>query len=104
MTGPGLVALCACAGMLAAWWMQRRTKNAAIVDVFWAFGMALAGAFYAATGSGPGWLRLVLALLAVVWFARLGLHLLGRIGEETSEDGRYAAMRRWFGNRAGAGA
>lgn len=71
--------------------------------MFWAFGMALAGGYYALTGSGPGWLRLILALLTMVWFARLGLHLRARIGDEGSEDGRYAAMRRRFGDRAGAG-
>lgn len=103
MTEWGVVALCATAAMLAAWWVQQRTQNAGIVDVIWAFGMAFAGGFYAFTGSGPEWMRLMLGLLSVVWFARLGLHLQRRLVEDPSEDGRYAAMRRWFGDRSGVG-
>lgn len=89
--------------MLAAWGIQQQTRNAGIVDVFWAFGMALAGAYYAYVGTAPGWMRVALALLTIGWFTRLGLHLMGRMISESREDGRYKAMREWLGSNSGIG-
>jgi cyclopropane-fatty-acyl-phospholipid synthase len=97
------VALCAVAAMLVAWTIQQRTRNAGIVDVFWAFGMMFAGAYYAYAGTAPVWARAALAVLVVGWFARLGLHILRRVLSESVEDGRYLAMREWLGPRAAAG-
>ena len=88
--------------MIIAWLLQRRTDNAGIVDVVWAFGMITAGVFYAWFGTAPVWLRVVLAALVAVWFTRLGLHILRRVAGE-SEDGRYQAMRQWLGGHAGIG-
>ncbi len=103
MTGVSLISVFACTAMLVAWVIERKTSNAGIVDVFWAFGMMLAGAYYAYTGSAPGWLRMVVAAVAAGWFLRLGFHILRRLIRESEEDGRYQAMRAWLGNHAGIG-
>ena len=102
MSGISLVAAASCLAMLAAWVVQYRTRNAGLVDVFWAFGMMLAGAFYAYIGTAPGWLRMTLAAVVCVWFLRLGLHILNRVLGE-AEDGRYQAMRAWLGRRDAVG-
>lgn len=102
MTGAGLVLISSCLGMLAAWLVQLKTRDAGIVDVFWAFGMSMAGGYYAYIGTGPLWLRTAMAALTVVWFLRLGLHILRRATKE-GEDGRYRAMRQWLGRYSGLG-
>lgn len=103
MSTPALVLLCSCVAMFLAWAVQTRTRNAGIVDAVWAFGVAFAGVFYAATGAGPGWMKVVLAAVAAGWFLRLGTHITRRMLKERSEDGRYAAMRHWLGDRSGIG-
>jgi len=41
------------AAMLLVWNWQKSHTNAGIVDVVWAFGMMLAGPWYALTGTAP---------------------------------------------------
>ena len=96
------VAVVSCLAMMVAWLIQLRTKDAGIVDVFWAFGMALAGAYYAYMGAAPEWLRFTLAVLVVIWFSRLGFYIFYR-GVHQGEDGRYKAMREWLGGRSNLG-
>jgi cyclopropane-fatty-acyl-phospholipid synthase len=78
--------------MMLAWCWQQKRENAGIVDVVWAFGMMLAGSWYALSGSGAVYLRLCLGLLVFCWFLRLGMYLARRVFNE-QEDGRYRAMR-----------
>jgi steroid 5-alpha reductase family enzyme len=93
-----LIALGALASAMAlAWRRQRRTKNAGIVDLVWAASLGLMAVTYAA--AADGWLprRILVALLAGLWSARLTWHLFRRVMGE-SEDGRYAILReRWAG-------
>lgn len=103
MNGLALILFLSCAAMLVAWLTQQRTKNAGIVDVFWAFGMAFAGGFYAVIGTAPNWMRITLAVLVVTWFLRLGIHIVRRMGRDGSEDGRYLAMRNRLGRNSGLG-
>ena len=102
MTELIIVAMLASLAMFIAWLWQQHTKNAGIVDVIWAFGMMLAGPYYAFTGSAPSGLQSVLAALTFVWFLRLGWHLLKRFKVE-QEDGRYQTMRKALGNYSGPG-
>jgi len=78
--------------MTAAWLVQRRTKNAGIVDVIWTASIGLLALVYAA--ASDGWLprRALVGALAAGWSLRLTLHLAVRVGGE-SEDGRYRSMR-----------
>ena len=80
-----------------AWARQQHTRNAGIVDVAWSFGVGAAAVLVAATGSGAPLPRLLLAVLGGAWGLRLGLHLWHRVSGE-AEDGRYAQLRKRWGN------
>jgi len=96
------LATAAALGMLGLWVWQRRQRDAGIVDVGWAAGLALAAAWFASVGSAPGGRRLALLLVAGVWATRLASYLyrhrVHRPG--VGEDGRYARMRAAMGARA----
>lgn len=97
-----VVALTSAAVMLLAWFWQQKHQNAGIVDVVWAFGMMLAGPWYAAMGPAPLFLKWSLGLLTFAWFLRLGWHLSRRVFGD-SEDGRYRAMRLAMKDKASIG-
>jgi steroid 5-alpha reductase family enzyme len=90
-----------CLGLMAALWCwQRRTKHAAIVDAGWAAAIGLAALLYAATGEGHATQRACAGLVAGLWSSRLTWHLLRDRVLGRPEDGRYAAMRAAWGDRA----
>ncbi len=97
-----VVAVFSIVAMLLAWLWQKNHANAGIVDVVWAYGMMLAGPWYALTGSAPLELKLSLGLLTFSWFLRLGFYLQRRVLSE-SEDGRYHAMRNAMKDRVDIG-
>lgn len=97
-----VIALLSIAAMMMAWVWQQNHKNAGIADVIWAFGMMLAGPWYALTGTAPLYLQLCLALLTFIWFLRLGSHLSARVFDKP-EDGRYQAMRASMQDKAASG-
>lgn len=78
--------------MAIGWEIQRRTRNAGIVDAIWAASMGGAALYYASVGEGCNLPRLLVAMLGGIWAARLSLFLLHRVLHE-SEDGRYAFLR-----------
>lgn len=85
--------------MLGAWYVQRSTRNAGIVDAVWALCMAGSALFYASTGGGSLTARLGVGLLGGAWGFRLCLHILARVLSE-SEDGRYRYLREhWHGHQ-----
>ncbi|MEO5821440.1 MAG: DUF1295 domain-containing protein [Vicinamibacteraceae bacterium] len=86
----------AAASMAALWLVQRRTRNAGIVDVGWSFATGGLGAAFALAADGAWPRRLLVAGLAAAWGLRLGLHLWVRVAGE-AEDGRYQDMRREWG-------
>lgn len=102
----GLSGLClalligASALMAALWFVQRETRNAGVVDAGWAF--AVGACAVAAAVALDGWVgrRLAIAGVMGIWSARLALYLLRDrvIGRE--EDGRYADLRRSWGQAA----
>lgn len=85
---------------LAGWWLQQKQKNAGWVDVIWAFSVALVGLAYCVFGHGDEPLRTLTGFLYVLWFGRLGFHLAQRVIQDPQEDGRYAYLREWAGDRA----
>lgn len=97
-----VVAVFSIVAMALAWRWQKQHANAGIVDVVWAFGMMLAGPWYAMTGVAPLFLQLSLGILSFGWFLRLGWHLQQRVFKE-AEDGRYHAMRTAMKSRADLG-
>ena len=86
--------------MLFGWLIQKRTRNAGIVDAIWAGCMGASALFYATVGSGSLIARLGVAMLGGAWGFRLCLHILARLLSE-SEDGRYRCLREhWRDNQA----
>lgn len=79
--------------MFLLWMIHLLIRNAAIVDVGWAAGLAILAAFYAWAGPGYPARKWAIAVMAVVWGARLALYLLFArvIGHE--EEGRYQQLR-----------
>lgn len=85
----------------ALWALQTRTKDASAVDAAWTFSLGAMGAFAAAGLPGDPGRRALLAAMAVLWSLRLGLHLVVDRVAGKPEDGRYAALRREWGEDAG---
>jgi steroid 5-alpha reductase family enzyme len=86
--------------MLLAWFGQRMTGKAGIVDVVWTFGVG-AEALLALVLIADGLVarRWLVGALVATWSLRLGTHLLARlIGKP--EDERYARLKAAWGQRA----
>mgnify|MGYP006384803769 CR=1 FL=1 len=84
--------------MLCAWLWVSYNKRAGLVDVIWAFGIALNVILAALIfETAPLIVRVFLAVASGIWFLRLAWHLLRRYCHETEEDTRYANMRRAMG-------
>lgn len=82
-----------------AWIIQLQTRNGGLVDAVWAITLGGLAVFYAAFGSAPHSLRVLLALMGGLWGFRLGLHLFRR-NWGRPEDWRYARFRRQWGPHA----
>jgi steroid 5-alpha reductase family enzyme len=79
------------------WVVQKRTRNAAIGDVGWCFGLILVVLWYASQAN-TGMERILLTVMLVTMYAgRLGLHILFNrvLGKE--EDPRYRRLRKEWG-------
>lgn len=85
--------------MTAAWLWQRRSQNASIVDVAWTLGTGGLGVTYAFLAEGLPLRRFLIGAVVAIWSARLGLHLLARVWDD-SEDQRYRQMREAWGRWA----
>lgn len=88
--------------MLFGWLCQMVLRNSGWIDVFWTFatGLVCAGvALWPLDDDEPYAPRAVLvALLAVAWALRLGLHIALRVAR-SAEDARYAGFRAEWGRR-----
>ena len=87
--------------MALAWAVGVRRGNASWSDVFWSYEMGLGGAVLALAPWGASWhaqapsaRQWLVAALVAVWSARLGTHILQRTLHTSSEDSRYAQLRR----------
>lgn len=107
MSAPTLllsVTLYAAIWMTVLWISQVIKKDATIVDVGWAFGMAGAAIYVGFSGSGDPIRRSVFAAMTAIWALRLGIYLyLTRILGRATEDGRYQRMRNAMGKQAHLG-
>lgn len=96
----GALALFLIVVMSCAWVAQRLTAQGGWADAFWSIGVGAAGAIGAlAPLAGPPTPRAwIVALLALAWGLRLGLHVATRAASG-GEDPRYADLRRQWGDR-----
>ncbi len=97
----GLGALIASGIMTCMWLIQLRTRNAGIVDVAWSGAIGLVGAGWALSASGDGMRRVLAATLIAAWSLRLTVYLFFRVVGHP-EEGRYATLRRTWGEAANA--
>ncbi len=97
VAGTGLVLS---ALMALAWYVQFRTRNSGWSDVFWSYEMGLGGVFLALVPwsdwqwQAPSARQWLVAVLVAIWSMRLGTHILRRTLGSSSEDPRYAQMRK----------
>jgi len=80
--------------MLLLWITHLLIRNAAIVDVGWAAGLATLAVFYAIQGPGYPARKWVIAAMAGFWGLRLALYLLFSRVIGKREEGRYVQLRR----------
>ncbi|HLZ93258.1 MAG TPA: DUF1295 domain-containing protein [Candidatus Acidoferrum sp.] len=80
--------------MLALWLIHLSIRNAAIVDVGWAAGLAMLAIFYALLGPGYFARKWAIAAMAGFWGLRLAIYLfLSRVAGKR-EEGRYVQLRK----------
>lgn len=98
------IALALFAMMAASWVVQDRTGHAGWIDVFWTFGVGLVGVAAAMTplSFAPPHRNFLVAVLAFIWSARLGVHIVRR-NLRTADDPRYAQIRAGYGAYARRG-
>jgi steroid 5-alpha reductase family enzyme len=87
--------------MFLLWLLHFPLRNAAIVDVGWAMGLAFLAMLYAVHGAGYWRRTLILLPMVVIWGLRLGFYLLFTRVNGQPEEGRYAELRRKWGANAG---
>jgi steroid 5-alpha reductase family enzyme len=87
--------------MFILWLLHFPLRNAAIVDVGSALGLALLAMIYAVHAQGYWRRTLILLPMVVLWAMRLGFYLLFSRVDGEAEDGRYAELRRKWGASAG---
>jgi steroid 5-alpha reductase family enzyme len=90
LAGLGIVA----AMMLALWFIHLIIRNAGIVDVGWAAGLAILAIFYAMQGPGYPVRKWLMAAMAGFWGLRLAVYLFFSRVVGKPEDGRYVQLRR----------
>jgi steroid 5-alpha reductase family enzyme len=90
--------------MVLLWRWHLEIRNAAVVDVGWAAGLALVAVIDGAVGAGEPVRRWTAALMMAIWGGRLAAYLVATRVLGHGEDARYAALRqargvaanRWF--------
>lgn len=89
--------------MALAWRRQKVTRNAGVVDLFWASSIGVMGLGYGLLAGG--WLprRILVVAIVGLWSLRLTILLYKRVRDEP-EDGRYTQLREDWGQRFDANA
>jgi len=82
--------------MTVLWLISIKIRNVSIVDLFWGFGFAVAGAVYFIFTEGFETRKILLMTMVAIWGLRLSIYLAWRnIGK--GEDFRYQKFRKDFG-------
>ena len=86
--------------MLILWLIHLSIKNAGIVDVGWALGIALSSILYFVLGDGFSTRKWLGTLMACAWGFRLGLYILFARVIGHAEDARYTALKNMWKEKA----
>jgi steroid 5-alpha reductase family enzyme len=87
--------------LIALWCRQEQTKNATSVDVAWSLGISILVLMYTLGLSEQSFQSVLVGTLGFLWSTRLGFFLWkDRVLKHDAEDGRYAALRKHWGNKA----
>ena len=90
IAGAGIVV----AMMFVLWLVHLAIRNAAIVDVGWALGLALLAIYYAHAGPGYSARKYAIAIMVGFWGFRLAGFLLFARVLGHPEEGRYVQLRK----------
>ena len=83
------------------WTRQLKTRNATSVDVAWSAALGFLALVYPWFSNGHLVPRVIVGILGSVWALRLAWYLFSdRVLRATEEDGRYRAIREYFGPKA----
>lgn len=86
--------------MTALWEVQRRTHDAGVVDVGWAFLCGALAVYFGFSLDGNAAARYLTTFLAAAWAFRLSYFLLTDRVIGKPEDGRYQSLRAHWGEKA----
>ncbi|MEO6882975.1 MAG: DUF1295 domain-containing protein [Bacteroidia bacterium] len=90
----GCSLLAACFVLFLVWLLQKKLKNAGIVDIFWSYNFPIIALIYFFLGNGFQQRKILIIIMVIIWGARLGTYLLVRIFSHLhTEDGRYKQLR-----------
>jgi steroid 5-alpha reductase family enzyme len=81
----------AAVSMLLTAYVARRAGRVSVVDVTWGLALAAISVAAAILGTGTPWRRWLVAVLVIVWGARLSRHIFRR-AQGHGEDPRYAEI------------
>lgn len=85
--------------MALAWGVQRATGNSGWVDTLWTFGTGVIAAGAVMLAASHSLRAPLIAMLLVLWAARLGSHIAAR-SAKVGDDPRYADLMRQWGPAA----
>jgi steroid 5-alpha reductase family enzyme len=83
--------------VIGLWLLQLRTKNAAIIDVFWPISILIYVTIFLSTQPLKNPLILTLQILFAIWALRLSSHLYFSRIHKHSEESRYLQLRDQWG-------
>jgi steroid 5-alpha reductase family enzyme len=80
--------------MLLLWLIHLLIRNAALVDVGWAGGLAVVAIYFAAAGPGYHARKYAIGSMAAIWGFRLAAYLIFARVVGQPEEGRYTQLRK----------
>src|SRR6202161_4897686 len=80
--------------MFVLWLIHLPLRNAAVIDVGWALGLAVLALYYAYAGPGYTPRKSALAVMVGFWGFRLAVYLLFSRVIGPPEEGRYGPLRK----------
>jgi steroid 5-alpha reductase family enzyme len=86
--------------MAVAWLIAIRTGRSGWVDAIWSFAVGIFGAYaalFATAEADNEWRQWLVAILALAWSLRLGLHIAMRSIGDGRDDPRYSQLKQEWG-------